>query len=210
VRRIASADGASGAFAAIGTATHFPAAALVAGAAIYASDAAFAAALGHSAAACASAADMAARAFAPPVVLADGITVAAGRIAAAPFWSAVSFDATRVEEGATASVIAGSPLWPQGQPDQHQSLWQELKAALHATGQDWEVWTIWYDDRLAGYPFREEERELAYVRIDESLWAKGPAIVNAEIRRRIEEFETPPRVVDVLPWAWPVTQAAPR
>ena len=95
----------------------YPAAALVAGAAIYASDAAFAAALGHSAAACASAADMAARAFAPPVPLADGIAVAAGRTAAAPFWSAVSIDATHVEEGAAASVIAGSPLWPQGQPD---------------------------------------------------------------------------------------------
>jgi hypothetical protein len=33
------------------------------------------------------------------------------------FWSDVSFDATRVEEGAAASVIAGSPLWPQGKPD---------------------------------------------------------------------------------------------
>jgi hypothetical protein len=35
----------------------------------------------------------------------------------AAFWSAVSNDATHVEEGAAASVIAGSPLWPQGQPD---------------------------------------------------------------------------------------------
>ena len=32
----------------------------------------------------------------------------------AAFWSAVSNDATHVEEGAAASVIAGSPLWPQG------------------------------------------------------------------------------------------------
>jgi hypothetical protein len=34
--------------------------------------------------------------------------------ATAAFWSAVSNDATHVEEGAAASVIAGSPLWPQG------------------------------------------------------------------------------------------------
>jgi hypothetical protein len=43
------------------------------------------------------------------------------------FWSAVSYDAARVEEGATASGIAGSLLWPQGQPDKLHSLWQELK-----------------------------------------------------------------------------------
>jgi hypothetical protein len=46
----------------------------------------------------------------------------------------VSIDATRMEEGAAASDIAGSPLWPQpqGQPDWLRSLWQEMKAALHA------------------------------------------------------------------------------
>jgi hypothetical protein len=84
------------------------------------------------------------------------------------------------------------------------------------------VWTIWYDDRLAGYPFREEERELAYVGIDESLWAKGPAIVNAEIKRRIEELEPPPPIAGAaaqhpseilaawqLPDAAPQTQPAP-
>ncbi len=51
--------------------------------------------------------------------------------------------------------------------------------------QDWQVWTIWYEHRLDGR-VREEERELAYVRIDESLWNQGPAIVNAEIARRAE------------------------
>ena len=33
--------------------------------------------------------------------------------AEAALWSAVSLDATRVEEGAAASDIASSPLWPQ-------------------------------------------------------------------------------------------------
>jgi hypothetical protein len=114
----------------------------------------------------------------------------------AAFWSAVSIDATQVEEGRTASDIAGSPLWPQGQPDLLQSLWQEMKAALLADGRDWQEWTIWYDDRLAGR-VRDEERELVYVRIEEALWSQGPAIVNAEIKRRIEELVPPPRVVEV-------------
>jgi len=33
---------------------------------------------------------------------------------------------------------------------------------------------------------KDEERELAYVRIEDDLWKQGPAIVNAEIKRRIE------------------------
>ena len=105
-----------------------------------------------------------------------------GAVGDALFWSAVSIDATRAEEGAAASVIARSPLWPQpqGQPDRLRLLWQELKAALHAEEQDWQVWTIWYDDRLDGR-VRDAERELAYVRIDKALWDQGPAKVNAEI-----------------------------
>ena len=66
-----------------------------------------------------------------------------------------------------------------------------MKAALYAAKQDWQVWAIWYDDRLASNPM-DEERELAYVRIEEALWDQGPAIVNAEIRKRIEELEPPP------------------
>ena len=70
---------------------------------------------------------------------------------------------------AAASVIARSPLWSQGQPDQIHSLWREMKAMLHAAKQDWQVWTIWYDDRLEGR-VRDKTRELAYVRIEEALW----------------------------------------
>ncbi len=108
----------------------------------------------------------------------------AGAAAAPSLWSALSTDATRLEKGAAASAIASSPLWPQGQPDQLQSLWQEMKAALLAAKQDWQVWTIWYEDRLDGR-VRDETRELGYARIEEALWDQGPAVVNAEIERRI-------------------------
>lgn len=125
---------------------------------------------------------------------------AAALAAAEPrtFWSGVSVDATRVELGRTASDIAHSPLWPQGQPDELRILWQDMKAALIAARQDWGVWTIWYDDRLAGR-VNDENHELAYVRIEEALWAEGPAIVNAEIKRRIDELEAKPPPIDVIP-----------
>jgi len=94
------------------------------------------------------------------------------------FWSALSTDATRAEKGQKTSDIAGSPLWPHGQPDELRTLWQELAAGLLAAKQDWRVWITWYDDRLDGR-FRKQERELGYVRIEEYLWDQSPAIVNA-------------------------------
>ncbi len=118
------------------------------------------------------------------------ILAAAYQTYAAAMWSESSNDATRVEEGATASAIAGSPLWRLGQGKELLALWQDMKEVLLATNQDWQVWTIWYEDRLAGR-VREESRDLAFVRIGDELWDQGPAAVNAEIKRKIEASPRP-------------------
>jgi hypothetical protein len=78
-----------------------------------------------------------------------------------------------------------------------------LKDLLHAADENWQVWTTWYEDRLAS-GVREEARELAYVRIENELWDQGPAAVNAEIKRRIEDHgedrdEPPQRSPDIPP-----------
>jgi hypothetical protein len=109
------------------------------------------------------------------------------------FWSAVSADATSWEQDKTGADIAGLPLWSDGQPDQLESLWQDLRETLLGLKQEWllliqqnwKVWTSWYEDRLKGR-VREEEHELVYVRIGDDLWNQGPAIVNAEIKRQME------------------------
>lgn len=149
--------------------------------------------------AAAAADDAEARSFAAAAA-ARAIAAAATDTAATAFWSAVSADATQWEKGVAATVIDGLPLWPGGQPAGFRSMWQGLKAALHAEKQDWEVWTTWYDDRLEGR-VRDKERELAYVRIDDALWEQGPAIVNAEIKRLIETHPAPTQSRPVLPEA---------
>ena len=98
--------------------------------------------------------------------------------AEAGFWFAVSADTVLIEQRKVASDIAGSPLWPNGLPAEVQSLWEEMKTALLAGNRDWDVWTDWYDNRLAGR-VRDDERELAYVHIDNHLWDTGPAAVSA-------------------------------
>jgi TIR domain len=160
-------------------------AALVADA-ILASDAAVTHAVAAFAArglAAAAADDPDARAFAAAAG-ARAFAAAANATAAAAFWSAISADATHCAAGVAVSVTAGTPLWPKGQPVELRTMWQELKGELHAEKQNWQVWTTWYDDRLEGR-VREEEHELAYVRIDSGLWDQGPAIVNADISRLI-------------------------
>jgi hypothetical protein len=153
-----------------------------------ASDAAYAASAAAASAtdaayAAATSAAAAARAFTDAAFVRTGI--ATGTIsahAADPFWSAVSFDATQLEDGVPASVIAGSTLWPQGQPDLPQSLWQEMKRDLLAANQDWDVWTDWYEARLRGKP-SNKKFEIGRSTIPDETWRQGPATVNAEIKK---------------------------
>ncbi|MCI0467757.1 MAG: toll/interleukin-1 receptor domain-containing protein [Beijerinckiaceae bacterium] len=124
------------------------------------------------------------RAFAAAAA-ARAIAAIASAEAGAAFWTAISEDVCARDHGLTPAEIAGKPLWPGDPPAELASMWQNLKARLHAESQDWQVWTAWYDGRLEGR-IREEKRELAYVRIENALWDRGAAIVNAEIARHIE------------------------
>jgi hypothetical protein len=65
-----------------------------------------------------------------------------------------------------------------------------LKKSLLALGQNWQAWVIWYEDRVDGR-VGVDERELAYVRIEEMFWQQGHAEVNAEVMRRLEELAIP-------------------
>jgi hypothetical protein len=129
----------------------------------------------------------------PPFVSAARAATYAARSAAlcAPadtIWTTVSSDATRVEQGTTASDLLRLPLWPGQQPPEIANLWLEMRRDLLATKQDWDVWIIWYEDRLDGR-VRDEERELAYVQIHDALRDEGPAGANAEIKRGIEQHK---------------------
>lgn len=151
-----------------------------------------------------------AAAFATPILAAAAAARAANAAAAAladaadiaaadAFWSAVSDDMARVEGGTAASIVPGLPLWPGGQPVKLRLMWTEVKRLLESAGDDWDVWTDWYEDRLAGRA-RSENHELAYVLIENELWDQGPAAVNAEIKRRIEVPEPiGPPPIDAIP-----------
>ena len=102
-------------------------------------------------------------------------------------------DASFAESGRSAAELAGLPLWPSGPPNRAFDYWRTLKAALLAANEGWEVWTDWYEARLAGDAghSRNEALEIARAMIPDEIWKQGPAVVNAEIKRFIAEHAGP-------------------
>jgi hypothetical protein len=86
------------------------------------------------------------------------------------------------------------PLWPKGTPAWADPRWYSLRNALLDAEHDWQVWTIWYQDRLDGR-VQSLEREMAYVALPDELWEQASATINAEIIKRIEVVEPKPQPV---------------
>jgi hypothetical protein len=119
---------------------------------------------------------------------ADAAAVHSAAIAAATYassdvaWVAVSHDANFITDGGTASALADWPLWPGGPPEWATENWARLRAAL-PQGENWEVWTRWYEDLLAGRLYTEAHH-LVFATVPEELW-KTPAAANAWIKQQL-------------------------
>ena len=121
---------------------------------------------------------------------ADGaayLTRAAARAAAY-----TAADAAVIDSGRSAAELAGAPLWMNGAPRWAAEVWRDLKSALLAADENWDVWTDWYEARLAGDAAHppNESLEVARATIPEEIWKQGPAVVNAEIKRLIAEHQS--------------------
>jgi hypothetical protein len=98
-------------------------------------------------------------------------------------------DAELIEAGRSGAELAGMPLWPNGMPDWATDARRTLRSALLAAGDDWEVWTDWYEARLAGdagHP-PNQALEIARATIPEGIWKQGPAVANGEIKLLMKE-----------------------
>jgi hypothetical protein len=106
-------------------------------------------------------------------------------------------DCTFVETGASPILLATTRLLNPPAPTFVNSTWGPLKSALIADGDDWRVWTDWFEARLAGDGLLppNEALEVARATIPDNIWKLGPAAVNAEIKRLID-LHTPKHPVD--------------
>jgi hypothetical protein len=118
-------------------------------------------------------------------------------------FAAEALRATDIEAGAIANEtpaaqLAAWPLWPFDAPPSVLDEWGRLKGMLLSANEGWEVWTDWYEARLAGdaaYP-PNEALEVARATIPDEIWKQGPAAVNAAIKRLIDEHQQGELVVD--------------
>ena len=117
---------------------------------------------------------------------------AARAVRVAAFADATFADAALIYFGHSGAKLAGMPLWPNGAPDWVTKAWRTLKSALLAANEGWEVWTDWYEARLAGDAAHppNEALEVARATIPDKIWRQGPAAANTEIKRLIELHDT--------------------
>jgi hypothetical protein len=66
------------------------------------------------------------------------------------------------------------------------SLFVALNDGLLDADDYWEIWTSWYEKRLAG-DTANQDMELVRVTIDDSIWEQEPRAVNAHIGELLEE-----------------------
>lgn len=99
--------------------------------------------------------------------------------------AAFAADGTAIDGGASPAALAGLPLWPQDTPKWVTKAWADLKRRLLDAGDDWDVWTDWYEARLAGKRPWRRSLEIARATLPDELWEQGPKAVNAEIKRLI-------------------------
>jgi hypothetical protein len=121
-----------------------------------------------------------------------------GRLAFEVTLNALRTDAGLLGQGFSPVTLAMSQLWPEHIPDWVGENWAELKSALLAAAEDWEVWTEWYEQRLAGQP-TTQFHEMARVTIPGETWDRGPKIANAQIKSITNESKQPQRAPTDLP-----------
>ncbi|WP_346898701.1 P-loop NTPase fold protein [uncultured Roseibium sp.] len=102
---------------------------------------------------------------------------------------ALNSDRRHIDSGLPVQEFASLPLWSDGQfPGAFAKYWEELKSQLLSRDEDWDVWTQWYEDRLAGNPPEDEALAVARVTLPEPMWREGPKLVNATIKELTEFY----------------------
>ncbi|MGO9771291.1 MAG: hypothetical protein ACLPSW_17410 [Roseiarcus sp.] len=113
-------------------------------------------------------------------------------------YDAYDADTAVIDSGRSGVALSEMPLWPKSAPGWATEGWRSLKSALLTANEGWEVWTDWYEARLAGDAAHppNEALEVARATIPDEIWRQGPAAVNVEIKRLIDEHEKGEQVVD--------------
>ena len=80
-----------------------------------------------------------------------------------------------------STLLSVRPLWQDiNMPNELKQDWKQLKIALHNLNEDWEVWTSWYENILAGGE-RNEDLEIARISFPPEDYTNA-AVLNPKIK----------------------------
>ena len=102
------------------------------------------------------------------------------------FLHALATDANLLDQKFSTVTLANSQLWPSNIPDWIRNSWDEMRSALLDADEEWDVWTDWYEKRLAGEA-TNQDGEIARLLIDDDIWAQGPEVANAHLKELAQE-----------------------
>lgn len=91
-------------------------------------------------------------------------------------WAEIRADGTTLDRSGVGELV-DAPLWSRGAPPWATDGWGRGRSIL-PSGEDWDVWIDWYEDRLRGGS-RGEGHEPVFARVPQEEWDKGPAAANA-------------------------------
>jgi hypothetical protein len=109
-------------------------------------------------------------------------------------WVRLNDDTNSIDAGISANELATKPIWLAQAPVAFAQRWSQLKQLLLSLDENWQVWTNWYDDRLAGAEVGRPlilELERERILIPNEIWKQGPAVVNAVIVDLEDKYRRP-------------------
>lgn len=131
---------------------------------------------------------------------------AKGRIAFDLMLEAIRTDADLLDQRFSPATLATSKLWPAESPEWVQERWTELKHQLQTENESWQVWTQWYDARLAG-GFSQNQIELRWANLPDDAWEHELGTVNEALQALAETHEETSRELDASePTSTPTSQ----
>lgn len=124
---------------------------------------------------------------------------AAGKVSSSHSDS-VQCDLEAFEEHISPITFATLPLWHRNIPVWERRSWAKLKQRLLEANENWDVWTGWYETRLAGSAL-DSKLEWERIALPAKAWERPPIEVNSQLRQLIVEHESNqlPTPVDNLP-----------
>lgn len=91
-------------------------------------------------------------------------------------FAGINSDAQKIASGLSAADLVRMKV-PAG------AVWTRLKFLL-PPGQDWDVWTSWYEECCRGV-IHSEDYEVIFAQVPDAVWQAGPVIANQWIKERL-------------------------